>query len=71
MAPQNAAVVTVPSTYPPRDKPQKLKYQGRLWLCPPKATWYVQIGNYNLMILNEINIMDTVYCHNRMGYTIV
>ena len=52
MAPHNAAVFTVPSAQPPRDTPQKLKYPGRLWLCPPQghpvcSDWGLQLDDYD------------------------
>ena len=31
----------------------------------------MQIVNYNLMLLTEMNILGAVYCHNRLGYNIV
>ena len=38
---------------------------------PPQAIWAVERGNYDLMLLTETNIMDAVYCRNRLGYYVV
>ena len=38
---------------------------------PPQSIHDIQLGNYDLMLLTEKNIPDTVYCHNHLGHDIV
>ena len=35
-----------------------------------QATCAIKRGNYNLMLLTEIKILDAVYCHNHLRYDI-
>ena len=35
-----------------------------------QVIWATQMGNYDLMILTKTNILDVVYCMNRLGYDI-
>ena len=37
----------------------------------PQAIHYFKGGNYNPMLFMEINIMYTVYCHNRLNYDVI
>ena len=31
----------------------------------------MQLGNYDMMLLTETNILDEEYCHNHLGYNVV
>ena len=40
---------------------------GRVFAPPPKSVQATQLGNYDLMIIIEMNIPYMVYFRNRLG----
>ena len=37
----------------------------------PQAIQVVQLGNYDLMLLTDTNILNKTYYHNHLGYNVV